>query len=383
MFDAFLYNLREQGLKVGMSEWLRFLQALQKGLATNLDDLYPLARAVLVHTEAHYDLYDVAFLATFKGIAADPKLVKDFEAWLQKLQEMDPERPPGEWNFENFEDMMEALRKTLEAQQGQHHGGNRWVGTGGTSPWGTGGRANQGVQLGESGGGRSGVRLADSRRWQNYRTDQTLGVRDFKVALRALRKLAKDGEEMLDLDGTIDKTAKNAGEIDLVFGKEKKNRVHLVLLMDSGGSMTPNAELVSRLFTAAKETKTFKTFEHYFFHNAIYQYLYTDFENWEREKTSDVLNRLTDRHRLIFVGDASMAPWELFTKASGIGQAAPSGLDWFTAFKRKCPASVWLNPDPERWWNHPTVSAIGNVMPMHRLTLDGLRDAIRYLKAPT
>ncbi len=147
--------------------------------------------------------------------------------------------------------------------------------------------------------------------------------------------------------------------------------------------MTPYADLVSRLFTATVETKTFKALDHYYFHNCVYRWLYEDYENYTRKETSEVLDKLTAEHRLIFVGDASMASWELFTDSSGYGARAPSGLDWLTALARKCRASVWLNPDPKDYWEHPTVEAIGAVFPMYPLTVDGLRDAIRFLKAPT
>ncbi|MBI2373827.1 MAG: VWA domain-containing protein [Deltaproteobacteria bacterium] len=382
MFDRFLYNLRAQGLRIGLSEWLRFLEALEKGLAADLESLYPLGRSLLVHSEVHYDDYDLAFSATFGKGSLDPKLVEQMVRWLASLKELDPLQPPGSHDFESLEKLLEAMRRTLEEQDGEHHGGNRWVGTGGTSPYGTGGRANMGMQLGERGGGRAGVRLADERRWQNYRTDLTLGVRDFKVALRALRNLVREGPEVLDIDETIDETARNAGDIEIVMGKERKNRVRVVLFMDSGGSMSPHAELVSRLFTAASETKTFKTFEAHYFHNAVYQWLYSDYEAFTRIPTDEILRKLTPEHRLIFVGDASMAPWELFTSATTLGRPAPSGLDRFRAFKERCRASVWLNPDPERFWDHPTVSALGTVFPMQPLTIAGLKKAIDFLRAP-
>ena len=382
MFEPLLFHLRGQGVSVGLAEWNRFLDGVSMGLAVNLDGLYRLGRSVLVHSETHYDAFDLAFAATFEGLELDPKLTEALEAWLTDPKVFDEGRPPGEHDFESLEELMEALRKTLEAQKERHEGGNRWVGTGGTSPFGNSGRANQGVRIGGPGGGRSAVRVADERRWRNYRTDLTLGVRDFKVALRALRHLAKEGAEILDLDETIDSTAKGGGEIDLVFTKERANRVRLVLLMDAGGSMSPHAALVSRLFTAAKETKTFKTFEHYYFHNAIYRWLYRDYENYSRIPTADVLRDLTPQHRLIFVGDASMAPWELFSPGYVFAASEQSGLDWFSAFARRCPASVWLNPDPKRFWDHPTVSAIGSTFRMYPLSLDGLREATQFLRAP-
>jgi uncharacterized protein with von Willebrand factor type A (vWA) domain len=382
MFDPFLMNLRAEGLSVGLSEWLAFLEGVKTGLARSVDGLYHLGRALLVHSEAHYDLYDLAFSRTFSGLNASPELMKAMERWLENPADFDPARERGEHPYKSVEEMLEAFKKTMAEQQERHQGGNRWVGTGGTSPYGTGGRANMGVQLGEHGGGRGGVRLAEERRWQNYRTDQILEVRDFAVALRALRHLAREGEEKLDIDETIDATAKNAGEIDLILRRDRKNRVKVALFMDSGGSMYPHTELVSRLFTAAKEAKGFKSFDHYYFHNCIYQHVWTDYEAGERLESGKVLERLDPDHRLIFVGDASMAPWELFTKSAALGMPAPSGLDRFEMFKRKCEASVWLNPDAKKFWDHPTVTAISTVFPMHALTLDGLRDAIRFLRAP-
>lgn len=382
MFEALLYNLRDQGLGVGLSEWNAFLDGLARGLASNLDELYHFGRAVLVHSEAEYDLWDLAFARTFQGLALNPALTKALEDWLKNPKQFDEGRAAGQHDFKSIEELLEALKKTMEAQKDRHEGGNRWIGSGGTSPWGTNGQANMGVQLGEGGGGRSGIRLAEDRLWKNYRTDVTLDVRDFALALRELRHLAREGVEKLDLDETIDRTAKNAGDIDLVYKKERANRVRVVLLMDSGGSMYPHAELVDRLFTAASQAKGFKSFEHYYFHNCIYQHLWTDYEGGERIEAGKVLDKLTPEHRLIFVGDASMAPWELFTKSGVLGTPAPSGIDRLKTFSERCPASIWLNPDPEKFWDHPTVSAIRGAFRMYRLTLEGLRSGIKFLRAP-
>jgi uncharacterized protein with von Willebrand factor type A (vWA) domain len=385
MFEELLANLRAQGVKVGVSEWLLFLGALKRGLAADARGLYELGRAVLIHSESDYDAYDLAYHATFAGIAIDPDLFKSLWEWLEnpvaaKLGEM------GVHNFANIDDLLEAFRKTLAAQNERHDGGNRWVGTGGTSPFGAGGQANQGVKVGGTTGNRSAVQVASEGVWKNYRTDQPLGVRDFKVALKALRHIAREGEEVLDLDATIAATAKNGGEIDLVFHKARANRVRVVLLMDSGGSMDPYEDLVSRLFTAAAETKTFKTFEHYYFHNCVYRFLWRDYANGDRVTTNDVLRRLHPEHRVIFVGDASMAPAELFSSTSSFGRISGDGLrpgiDNLRAIALRCPASVWLNPDPPRAWIHPTVSAIGDIFPMFPLTVKGLSEGIKFLRAP-
>ena len=233
---------------------------------------------------------------------------------------------------------------------------------------------------GGSGGGRQAVQVAMERRWANYRTDQLLDVRDMKVALRALRNLAREGNWELDIDLTIDKTAKNAGDIEIVEQRSRVNRVHLVLLMDAGGSMTPHYEQVNRLFSAAHQVGCFKTFKAYYFHNCVYQYLYKDMEQLDRLTTAQVMEGLSPNHRLIFVGDASMAPFELFSPFGWHESLA--GLDWLRRFRSRCRASVWLNPDPRRYWRHPTVSAIGSVFPMYRLTLNGLKEAVKKLRAP-
>ncbi len=382
MFEPLLYTLRAQGVQVGMGEWLTFLRGLQLGLASDVEALYQYGRSVLVHTEAQYDAWDLAYLALTQGLKIQPELRAELERWLENPLAYDPAKGIGNRSFEDLEALLEAFRETLMKQQEDHRGGDRWVGTGGTSPWGSGGRAEQGIALGAETGNRGGIRLADARRWRDYRGDKTLGVRDFKVALRALRNLVREGADVLDIDETISESARNAGEIELVYSPERANRVKLVLLLDSGGSMAPHAELVDRLFTAAQEvhgSRVFKSFEVWQFHNCVYRWLYRDYNNWERIPTAEVLKDLTPQHRLVFVGDASMAPWELFAAQ---GPDARSGLDHLRLFSERCPASVWLNPDPKRWWSHPTVDAIGKLFPMHPLTLDGLRDAVRVLRAP-
>ena len=261
-------------------------------------------------------------------------------------------------------------------------GGNRWDLALGNS-----GRSRGGIQVG-GGGARSAVAVAGDRRWKNYRTDKRLEVRDFQVALRALRKLIREGRPELDLDGTIQKTADNAGDIELAWDKARENRVHLVLILDSGGSMDPHAQLVPQLFTAAKELKGFKSLTAYHFHNAPYGYLYRNYATRDRVPIPDVLSELSPHHRLVWVGDASMAPWELFgrTHADVWGSSGQpkglSGLQWVQRIQQRCPASIWLNPDPQRYWNHPTVRALGAVVPMFPLTLDGLREGVKKLRMP-
>lgn len=380
MFGDFLLHLRAQGLPVGMGEWNTFLGALERGVIASPDELYAIGRALLCRTEADFDRYDLAFAAAFRDAVLTDALREKLEAWLAKQLEGEGARvDPGIPDSELWKTLLERLREQKE----EHHGGNRWVGTGGTSPFGNGGRASRGIRVGGEGGGRSAVGLALERSWENYRTDRTLDVRDFEVALRALRKLIREGDTELDLDGTIDRTARNAGDIELVEQRARINQVHLVLLMDAGGSMSPHHETVSRLFSAATRTKGFKSFTAYTFHNCVYGALYRDIRQLDRVPTEKVLATFGPRHRVILVGDASMAPYELFTPFSWPGHDTTAGIDWLKRLRARAPASIWLNPDPKRYWDHPTVSAIGALFPMFELTVDGIRDAVRRLRLPT
>jgi uncharacterized protein with von Willebrand factor type A (vWA) domain len=381
MFTAFLFALRTQGLKVGTSEWLAFLDGLKRGLAGDLDALYVVGRALLCKSETEFDAYDLAFAGTFGNAALPDGLREKLEAWLARTAE----RPEGEWvqhGFEDLEALWKAFQERLREQQEEHHGGNRWIGTGGTSPFGHSGKGAEGVRVGGPGGGRQAVQVAMERQWENYRSDRTLDVRDMKLALRALRNLVREGDLELDLDQTIDRTAKNAGDIELIEARSRENQVRVVLFMDTGGSMAPHAEVVSRLFSAAAQVNCFKSFQSYGFHNCVYNWLYEDYEQMKRVPSSQVLENLTPRHRLIFVGDASMAPYELFSPFGWPNEGHSSGIDWLQRFRARCRASVWLNPDPRRYWDHPTVHAIGETFPMFPLTIDGLKDAIRKLRAP-
>lgn len=380
MFTPLLYLLRAEGVPVGSGTWLAFLDAIQRGVIGDLDGLYAVGRAILCRTEADFDGFDLAFAAAFKDAALDPEVRARLEAWLERAKAGEAgERVDPGWSDE---ELWEELKKRLAEQKERHDGGNHWIGTGGTSPFGHSGRAARGIRLGGPGGGRSAISVATDRQWESYRTDHTLDQRDLQVALRALRRLTREGRYELDLDETIATTARNAGEIDLVERREKENQVHLVLLMDAGGSMAPHARRVEQLFTAASEIKTFRSMTTWMFHNVPYQWLWRDFESRERSPTAEVLAGLTNRHRLLFVGDASMAPYELFS-AMGYGDDVRlSGHEWLRRFKERCPASVWLNPDPVNWWDHPTVSAVGSLFPMFELTVDGLRQAVAKLRAP-
>ncbi len=379
-----LLNLRSQSVKVGVGEWLVFLDGIRRGLVVDLDGLYHFGRAVLVQSESQFDAWDLAFDATFAGVELPPDLKASLLSWLEDARVGQGDVVEVDMDFD---ELRRLFYERLREQKERHDGGSKWIGTGGTSPFGNSGRASRGIRVGP-GGQRSALAVAGERRWASYRTDSRLDVRDFQVALRALRKLTREGVEELDVEETIQATARNGGDIDLAFSRARQNKVHLVLLLDTGGSMDPHSRLVTELFTAAQEVKGFKSVTTWHFHNVPYGYLYEDFANRRRRAIEDILGEMSPSHRLVWVGDASMAPWELFGQqhanpwGGSEAQAGLSGIQWLKRIRSQCPASVWLNPDPVRYWQHPTVSAIGGVFPMFPLNVDGLREAVGVLRAP-
>jgi uncharacterized protein with von Willebrand factor type A (vWA) domain len=381
LFDIFLAHLRGQKLVVGMGEWLDFLGGLKVGLATSPLEMYHLGRSIICRTEADFDQYDVAFAASFAEATLTDELRAKLLQWLEKKVER-PLGPFEEHEYKSQQELWEAFLDRLREQKEEHHGGDHWVGTGGSSPFGHSGRGAAGIRVGGPGGGRQAVRVAMERQWSNYRRDQVLDTRDMKVALRALRSLAREGQLELDVEETIAETSRQGGEIELVERPARVNRVHLVLLMDAGGSMTPHSRRVSQLFSAAHQVRVFKTFKAYYFHNCVYNWLYKDISRLDRVPTSGVLDGIGTNHRVIFVGDASMAPYELLSPYGWYEENKVSGFDWLRRFRDRSKATVWLNPDPTRYWQHPTVEAIGRLFPMYELTLDGLQHAIKRLRVP-
>ena len=229
----------------------------------------------------------------------------------------------------------------------------------------------------------SAVKVAEERRFKNYRNDVILDVRQTKVALKKLRQLKREGAvEELDIEETVDKTAKEGGEIELVFSRSRENSIRLLLAMDTGGSMAPYADLCDRLFSAATQVEHFKDFQHYFFHNCIYEHVYQDMWNSKATPTDKLFSNFHSGYKVVFVGDARMAYSELFDKYGCIDYYYSNdkpGIEWLQRIKEHFPYSVWLNPTPKQYWRHPTVEAIAKLFPMYELTLDGLKDAIKAL----
>lgn len=398
MFTDFFYLLRREGIPVSITEWMTMMEALAVGLAgSSLSGFYYLGRAVLVKSESQFDRYDIAFHKFFQGIKTDEKLLEQVSEWLanplppREFSEEERERLLQKLGLPNWEALRAALEERLRTQKAPHHGGGNWIGTGGTSPFGHSGFHPGGIRIGGESHGRSAVKVAAERRYKAYRGDTTLGVRQFEVALRRLHQFSTriDGaRDQLDLDGTIDATCQNAGRLKLVWNRPRKNAVKVLVLMDVGGSMSPYARICSQLFSAVHKSTHFKDLKFYYFHNCIYDHLYLDStcNPGHSEKTEHVLRTLGSDYKVVFVGDAAMAPSELLMVDGNIfwdmGNEEP-GITWLERIVRYFPYSVWLNPIPaahwERVFGYQTLTMVRKIFPMYELTLEGLDLAIKKL----
>jgi uncharacterized protein with von Willebrand factor type A (vWA) domain len=393
MFVDFFYHLRSRGLNVSITEFMTLLEALEAGHAeASLNRFYTLARSVLVKRPEQYDIYDQAFAEFFKDAVVEwdelPQLHDQLADWLKDpktFRDISPEEI-AELERHDLDELRKMFEERLNEQEERHDGGDRWVGTGGTSPFGHGGANPAGIRVGGPGGGRSAVQVAMDRRFRNLRDDLVLDVRQFSTALKKLRILTRDGrQEELDLEGTIDQTARNAGDIELVFEQPRKNQVKLLLLCDVGGSMNPYTHLTSLLFSAAHKASHFKHFESYYFHNCVYGKLYTDMARRKSKPTEEVLSQVDQTWRCIIVGDAAMAPYELMDSGGAIDfyyMNKDAGITWLRRIKEKIPRTVWLNPDPPKYWGstYSTIT-IAKIFDMFPFTLEGLDDAIRELRS--
>lgn len=398
MFVNFFYELKRAGVPVSLTEWMTLMEALSKGLAfSSLSGFYYLARAVLVKSEAYFDSYDIAFQNYFKGIETPVNVLEQALEWLKDalppyMVSPEDRKLFQEWDLDK---LRRELDERLKTQDGQHHGGSKWIGTGGRSPFGYGGYHPAGVRIGGESLNHSAVKVAAERRFRGYRGDETLGVRQFEVALRKLRQLTSrtEGEkDVLDLDGTIDATCRNAGRLELVWDRSRKNTMKVVVVMDSGGSMDEHIDLCSQLFSAVNRSTHFKDLKFYYFHNCIYENIYVNPACISRYavNTYDFMRELDPEYRLIIVGDASMAPSELTMIGGALdwdNMDNEPGLLWLERLIKHFPHAVWLNPIPVQWWDPRlyygayTISLVRKLFPMFELTLDGLEQAIKQLKA--
>ena len=389
LFLEFFYKLRQRGLKVSAHNWFALLDAISQDLHENsLDGFYAVARCVLVNDEGDYDGFDIAFAETFRGVIADLEhLTKQLEEWLRDPKQLMFLDPAMRALLESMgiEELRRQLLERLAEQKKRHEGGNRWVGTGGTSPFGQGGAHPTGVRIGGSGGGRSALAVADARRFRELRKDLVLDTRQMGMALRRLRRLKRKGQiEELDIDETVNETARNCGDLEIVMRPPRKNDVRMLLLLDVGGSMDPHSELVSRLFSAAHQHGGFKELESYYFHNCVYSKVYED-AAFTKSVSIDSLMRRTDSNwHLCLVGDAWMHPGELMMNSSSFWalDAAPSGLRCLAKLADHFPRSAWINPEPARLWDAPTINEIAKLFEMYPLSLSGLGEMVAQMRQP-
>jgi uncharacterized protein with von Willebrand factor type A (vWA) domain len=386
MFIGLFRALRRRGVPVTFNEWLLLQNALSENLMdSSLTRFYYLARAILIKTEAHFDKYDQAFLECFSHIESAEELAKMVEEEMLRLPELElteeekqmVEKLSLEEVRRNF--MEQLQRKDFES----HVGGNRAIGVRGRSTQGAWGYNKAGVRIGQHESRmRSAIQIAERRNFRNYRDDVTLDTRSIKTVLSYIRQVVREGpKDSLDLDGTIDATCRNAGELEFVWERARKKRIKLMLLMDAGGTMTPHADLVSRLFSAAKDIV--KDLKFYYFHNCIYQDLYTDIWQLKTIPTRRVLEQTNRSYKVILVGDAYMAPSELLSPNGAIDywyRNDRPGVEWLIDIRKRFSKSIWLNPEPNTWWaSVPTTRVIQKIFPMYELTLSGMRSGARTL----
>ena len=394
MFLPFFETLRKAGIPVSLREFLTFLEGMKTGLATyDVEAFYYLARVSMVKDERNLDKFDQAFAAAFKGleqITFDQVLnAVDIPAdWLKKMAEKhltDAEKKEIE-ALGGFEKLMETLRERLEEQNERHEGGNKWIGTGGTSPFGAYGFNPEGIRIGQAGSrNKSAVKVWDKREFANLDDSRELGTRNIKMALRRLRRFAREGAaDMLDLDDTISSTARNAGLLDIRMVPERHNAVKVLLFFDVGGSMDPYVRTCEELFSAARTE--FKHMEYFYFHNFIYESVWKDNlrRNNERIPLFDVLHKYTPDYKVIFVGDASMSPYEILQPGGSIEHwNEEAGAVWMQRLSNVFPRLVWLNPDNEQRWEYsPSVRVVQELVGADRMfpmTLEGLDHAMRRL----
>jgi uncharacterized protein with von Willebrand factor type A (vWA) domain len=387
MFISFVEALRQGGIPASLKEHLLLLEALDAGV-TELEpeQFYYLARAVFVHDESQLDRFDRIFGQVFKGVLAEmedgPAIP---EEWLKAVAELylTPEQMAAIESLGSWDEIMETLKQRLAEQQGKHQGGSKWIGTGGTSPFGHSGYNPEGVRIGGPGRHGRAIKVWEKREFQDLDDTREIGTRNIKVALRRLRRFAREGAaDELDLDATIDGTARQ-GWLDVHMRPERHNAVKLLLFLDIGGSMDGHIRVCEELFSAARGE--FKHLEHFYFHNCIYEGVWKENRRRfaERTPTLDVMHKFGHDHKLVIVGDAAMSPYEISHAGGSIEHMNEEpGSVWIERLTTTYPAAAWLNPTPEQYWGHSHSTTMLKALMagrMYPLTLDGLDDAMREL----
>ena len=400
MLIDFFYTLRSAKLPVSVKEYLTLLEALKQGVVGpnrddgdggasgyRIDDFYYLSRTALVKDEKHYDKFDRAFSAYFKGVESIADFTRDLPLeWLRKNLELNLS-PEERAKIEKmgWDELMATLKKRFEEQKERHEGGSKMIGTGGTSPFGANGYNPQGIRIGqEKSRNRSAVKVWDQRAYKDYDDTQELGTRNIKVALRRLRKFAREGNaEELDLDDTIRATAANAGWLDIKMVPERHNNVKVLLLLDVGGTMDEHVARVEEMFSAAKTE--FKHMEFYYFHNCVYDFMWKNNRRRYSEKfaTWDIIRKYNKDYKLIFIGDATMSPYEILQPGGSVEyNNEEAGVEWLQRLTTAFPKFAWINPEPQGVWQYrQSISVVQQLMNqrMYPLTIRGLEEAMRLL----
>ena len=394
MLVDFFLHLKAAKLPVSTREFLTLLDALKHDVVTaSIDDFYFLARTCLIKDEALYDRFNLAFGAYFKGVEGVFDLRAQIpEEWIRKLIEgnlSDEDKALVKASVDKlggWDKLMETLKARLEEQRGRHQGGSKWIGTAGTSPFGGYGYNPEGIRIGQEGGrNRSAIKVWDERTFRNLDDSVELNTRNIKIALRRLRRFAREGvPEELDLDATIYGTAKNAGWLDLHLVPERRNRVKVLLFLDVGGSMDPHVQVCEELFSAAKSE--LRHLEYFYFHNCVYDYVWRDNRRRRNERiaTFDLLHKYGPDWRLVLVGDAAMSPYEIVQAGGSVEYMNDEpGAAWLKRLIDTYRHAIWLNPEPERSWGYSRSTQIVLELlgpRMFPLTLDGLQRGIAALR---
>ena len=388
MLIDFFLHLKAKKLPVSTREYLTLLEAIKERVAGHsIDDFYFLARTCLVKDEVHYDKFDQAFGEYFKGVTAVPGLEADIpEEWLKLIARKHlTDEEKAKLEKLGWDKLMEEFKKRLEEQKERHAGGSKWIGTGGSSPFGHGGFHPEGIRVGgPSAGNRTAVKVWENREYRNLDDTVELGTRNIKVALRRLRRFAREGaEEELDLDNAIAGTARNAGWLDIRMRPERHNKVKVLLFLDIGGSMDDHIKVCEELFSAAKSE--FKHLEYFYFHNCIYDHVWKDNRRRHAERFAlwDVMHKYGEDYKVVVVGDATMSPYEILQPGGSVEYAnEEAGAVWLQRMLDTWPRAVWLNPEPERLWDYRhSIELIRTIFGsrMYPLTLAGLERAMREL----
>jgi uncharacterized protein with von Willebrand factor type A (vWA) domain len=386
MFVNLFQALKRRDVSVTFNEWMLLQQAISENLMdSSFTRFYYLARSILIKTEAHFDKYDQAFLECFGNIESDADLIRRIEERLLQLPPLDLTEEEKRMVKElNLEELREKFRDRLLNQDNEPHvGGNKQVGVRGRSPFGAWGYNPAGVRIGQGvSRHRRAVQVAEERTFKNYRDDVALDTRAIKTVLSYIRQVVREGpKDILNVDGTIDATCRNAGELEFIWERARRKRIKLMLLMDAGGTMEPHMELVSRLFSAAKDIV--KDLKFYYFHNCVYQEMYTDIGQMKSVPTRKVLDEAGRNYKVILVGDAYMAPSELLSPNGAIDywyRNDRPGIEWLVDIRKRFRKAIWLNPEPRAWWHSvPSTHMIQRIFPMFELTLEGMQAGTRAL----